>query len=300
MAVSMLHGERDRRWLTAMIALALIAEGVAVIVCGPNAKGGTRAAGSFGQPNELGAYLAMSTTFCAAAFMGVKSWFGRAGLGLAVLLGVYAIFLCLSRGAMAAVAVGLAFVALRSSKWMAIPMLLVLVTSPLWAPQSVKDRIAESQVSVDGSDEVEVTRSGRTRLGAWKIALDSAQDHILDGLGYGALHLVLQDAVAQGEDEVAGSAHNTYLRMLAEMGIFGLAAFLFLLWQCFSLAMRGIRQATNKMDRQIAVGMLGTTLALCVTCGFGDRFHEIKTMGAFWLVAAMVQDFVFEKREPAA
>jgi O-antigen ligase len=224
------------------------------------------------------------------------------GLAGAVLLGVYAIFLSLSRGSLMAVTVGLGFVAVRSSRWMTIMMLLVLGTSPLWVPQSVKDRIAESQVSVEGSDDVALTRSGRSRLGAWKVAIDAGTDHLFDGIGYGSLHLLLRRLGDTGEvdEETAGSAHNTYLRMFAEMGIPGLAAFLWLLYQCFSLAWRGTRLATNRMDRQLAVGFNGAVVAVSVSCMLGDRFHEVLTMGGFWMMAAMVQEMVFERREPAA
>jgi hypothetical protein len=84
--------------------------------------------------------------------------------------------------------------------------------------------------------------------------------------------------------------------MMGECGVFGLLAFLWIFWACFQLAERGVRSATDRFDRQIAVGLGGATLALAVSCWFGDRFFDIGLTGTIWLLAAMVQDQIFERR----
>jgi O-antigen ligase len=94
---------------------------------------------------------------------------------------------------------------------------------------------------------------------------------------------------------VKDSAHNTFLRMLAEVGIFGLAAFLAVWWMCWRLAEKGVRAATTRFDRQLAVGLGGMIVAFALSCAFGDRFFEIMIAGNFWVVCALVEDSVRER-----
>jgi O-antigen ligase len=95
------------------------------------------------------------------------------------------------------------------------------------------------------------------------------------------------------------SAHNTFLRLLAETGIVGLIAFLVILWMCWRLSRAGTRHLQNRFDRQIAVGVEGMLLALVIACAFGDRFWEIMVTGNFWLACALVEGALQERPAPA-
>jgi len=301
MGASMLRGTRDRRWMSAMLVLALVAEAGVTIALGQNGWGGTRAVGSFGQPNNLGAYLALFTCVAAAMLVGTRSWLGRLGLAAAVGAGLVAIVLTMSRGAFLSVAAGLVFVALRSSRVTALLLLIAFATSPLWVPQSVKDRVNSTQREEEGSGEVVLDKSNQTRLNAWQLALDVSKEHLIEGVGYAGLAWYLQEYRANaGRTDIAGSAHNTYLRMLGEMGVFGLLAFLWLLWKCMKLSLEGVRRAANRADRQLAVALGAATLSLAISCAFGDRFFEITNTGNFWMLCALVQNQVLEARERPA
>jgi O-antigen ligase len=297
MGLSMLRGQRDRRWMGGVLALALVAESVTTILCGGNGRGG-RAEGSFGQANELGAFLAMFTCLAAAMIPAARSWLARLALAAGAGAGVFAIFMSLSRGAMVAVAVGLMFVALRSSRVMTVLLLLLLVSAPLWLPANVKQRITSTQVDVEGSDEVAFGASTQKRLNTWQIILSVAGEHPIEGVGYAGLGgVIVGQATTMGVETVASSSHNTFLRMLGEMGIFGLFAFLWLIWRCLRLAADGVRLAADRMDRQLAVGLGAATIALAISCLFGDRFFQILIVGNFWMLCAVVQDQVLERRE---
>ena len=297
MGLSMMRGSRDRRWMGGVLALGLVAESVATILCGGNGVGG-RSEGSFGQANELGAFLAMFTCLAAAMLMAARSWLPRLALAAGTAAGIFAIFMSLSRGAMIAVSVGLLFVALRSSRVMTVLLLLSLASAPLWLPTNVKQRIASTQVEVDGSDEQAFGASTQKRLNTWQIILSVAGEHPIEGVGYAGLGgVIVGEATTMGVDTVANTSHNSFLRMLGEMGIFGLVAFLWLIWACFRLAADGVRRAADRMDRQVAVGLGAATVALAISCLFGDRFFQILITGNFWMLCAVVQDQVLERRE---
>ena len=113
--LAMVRGEKMRRRVAWAIVLALLAEAAVTAVYGRNGRG-QRAIGSFGQSNELGAFLAMFTAFAVAMIPGTRRWFGRLVLLATAALGALAVLMSLSRGAMVALAAAVLYVGLRSSR----------------------------------------------------------------------------------------------------------------------------------------------------------------------------------------
>jgi O-antigen ligase len=296
--LAMAQGERDRRWLSWSIVLGLVAESLVTIAYGRNGSG-ARAEGSIGQSNELGAFLALSTVFTAALLPATRVWFARLLMLGATAAGAYGVILSVSRGAVLALVLGLGYVAIRSSRVMALILLAVLLTSPLWTPDYLKQRIMGTEVEVEGTDESTLEGSAQIRIDTWKAITKIVTEHPLDGVGFTGLEFVLPEAGSALGMEVKDSAHNTYLRFLAEMGILGLVLFCYLLWRCLSLAHAGIRAATTVFDRQLGVGLAAATLALAASCAFGDRFFNILISGNFWILCALVNDVVLERQSQA-
>jgi hypothetical protein len=297
-ALVMVRGAPDRRRLAAMIVLALLLEAGVTIALGRSGRG-SRAVGSLGQSNDLGAFLAMFTAFAAALVLGVRSLWARAGLALAVAAGTIATVLSVSRGAILALVVALAFVTIRTSRLMALALVLLLVASPLWAPDYLKARLMGTQVEVEGADAMELENSAQLRVDTWRAVGKVVSEHPLEGVGFSGLVYVLPHMGETMGVEVKDSAHNTYLRCLSEMGILGLVLFLIILWRCWKMSLDGMRVATERFDRQLALGLGAATLALAVSCAFGDRFFNILIMGNYWMACALVNDLLIEPREPA-
>jgi O-antigen ligase len=290
--LAMARGGVSRRRLLAAVMLGFALEVVATFVIGRNLRG--RAGGTIGQANELGTYLAMFTVMALAMAYGVRSLFLRFTLWALAVAGTLGVFMSVSRGALVALAIGGLVVAARTSRVLFTLMLLVLATSPLWVPDYVKERVISTVTASEDSDEAELEGGAEQRLNTWQGILWIVQDHPLDGIGFAGLADVLP---AIGEEmglRVKDSAHNTFLRLLAEMGMFGLAAFLLLWWMIARLAWRGARTATTPFDRQLAVGLGGMVVAFALSCAFGDRFFEIMIAGNFWVVCALVEDAVRE------
>jgi O-antigen ligase len=295
----MVRGAQDRRRMSWAIVIGLLAEAVVTIAYGRNGSGG-RAIGSFGQPNELGAFLAMFTAFAAAQLPAARRWVVRFALGGAVVAGVLAVVLTVSRGAVVALVAALLFVAVRSSRILTLVLLVVLVSSPFWAPDYLKERMTGMQVESETSDDVSLEGSARLRVDTWRALIRVVSEHPLDGVGFAGLGYVLPAAGEELGIEVKDSAHNTYLRFLGEMGVLGLLLFLVLLWRCWTLARDGVRLARDRADRQLALGLAAATIALAISCAFGDRFFSILISGNFWLACALVDDLVSERRAEGA
>ena len=295
----MVRGARDRRRMSWAIVIGLLAEAAVTIAFGRNGRGG-RAIGSFGQPNELGAFLAMFTAFAAAQLPAARRWVARLALSGAVVAGVFAVVLTVSRGAVVALAAALLFVALRSSRFLTLVLLVVAVSSPFWAPDYLKERMMGMQVESQTSDDVSLEGSAQLRVDTWRAIIRVVSEHPLDGVGFSGLGYVLPAAGEALGVEVKDTAHNTYLRFLGEMGVLGLLLFLALLWSCWTLARDGMRLARDRADRQLALGFAAATIALAISCAFGDRFFSTLISGNFWLAGALVNDLVRERRAEAA
>ncbi len=295
----MVRGAQDRRRMSWAIVIGLLAEAVVTIAFGRNGRGG-RAVGSFGQPNELGAFLAMFTAFAAAQLPAARRWGARLALSGAVVAGVFAVVLTVSRGAVVALVAALLFVALRSSRVLTLILLVAGVSSPLWAPDYLKERMMGMQVESETSDGVSLEASAQLRVDTWRAVMKVVSEHPVDGVGFSGLGYVLPAAGQELGVEVKDSAHNTYLRFLGEMGVLGLLLFLALLWRCWMLARDGVRLARDRADRQLALGLAAATIAFAVSCAFGDRFFSGLISGNFWLACALVDDLVSERRAEAA
>jgi O-antigen ligase len=298
-ALSMVKGAKDRRLYGYSIVVALLLESIVTIMLGRDGSGG-RALGSLEQSNELGAFLAMYTVVAVALIPAVRRNAGILIMIGAAVVGTIGVFMSLSRGALFGLGVGLLYVGLRSSRWMAALTLITMLTSPMWIPDYMMERLNETEVVVEGTDETELDRAAQARVDTWRALTEIIEEHPLDGVGFAGLSYVLPE---MGDDlglHVKDSSHNTYLRFQAEMGILGSLILLIVFWRCFQISHQAAGRARNDFDRQLAIAFGASTVVLAASCAFGDRFFPITVVGNFWILAALVDSLRREPREAAA
>jgi len=289
----MVRNERDSKRIYWAIVAGLILECVATFTVGEWTSQ-NRAKGTMGQPNALGAYLSINTVLVASFLLAQRHWFAQLICLGTVAFGAYATLQTISRGAMMSVMAGLAYVAVRSSRMLTVLLVLVVVTSPIWAPESVKERVMSTQQQdEEGSDDVELEGSAQARIDTWKATMYLTSQHWIEGVGFGVLPYILIDTGKKmGLGHTHESTHNTFLRMLGEMGIPGLLIYVVLFACIWALGMAGLSSASSKYERQVAIGLQGALFSVAFNCWFGDRFYELDIMCAFWIACALVNDFV--------
>jgi len=85
-----------------------------------------------------------------------------------------------------------------------------------------------------------------------------------------------------------GFVDGQYITLLAETGVLGLFAFLFLLWNIFHRTLRIYRSTKDDLYKGLAIGFLSGTSGMIVHALTANTFIIIRIMEPYWFLAAMV------------
>ncbi|MBL8154835.1 MAG: O-antigen ligase family protein [Anaerolineae bacterium] len=259
-----------------------------------------RAFGTFGQPNPFGGFIGLllpiSMMMALAHAQGLLKTsvsnphhLRKGGLaliyGLASVVMLVAIGMSWSRGAWLGLAGAFGVIALtlpRQRKW---GLLLVggavVAFAAGWyfdlIPSSLIQRLSSSTQELFAFEDVrgiDITPENfaiAERLAHWQAALNMATDQPFVGVGLGHYEVVYGQYRLINWSEALGHAHNTYLNLLAELGIIGLLvygkAWLLIIW----LNWRST-QHPDVVARFAAVGLLGTWTYLHIHSLFDNLY----------------------------
>lgn len=247
-----------------------------------------RIAGTIGDPNVLASVLLVGAVLAFALAMTEH----RAPLLRLTLVGCGALCLAVlvltfSRGGLLAFAAALLAAPLVARRKAAIVATGLLVTVCIvayiaaLAPAEARDRI----VANDGG-------SGRTDI--WKIGWRMVDAEPVAGIGVGnfqtsSIHYQIQPGAATVRTDLADNpsvAHNSYLELLAEMGIVGLSLFLGIIVAALSAAFKATRRflADNRSDLAILSGAMFASLISLLA---SDFFISEQFSKQLWLIIAL-------------
>jgi O-antigen ligase len=135
-------------------------------------------------------------------------------------------------------------------------------------PASISSRVTSFSEDlqfgdVRGVDINDANYAVLERLAHWQAAIEMAKDNIWTGVGFGNYEPAYGDYALVNWPFPLGHAHNYYLNILAEIGVPGLLAYLFLwgavFWQTADLIKR-----LDWPGRGIALGLLAVWVTLSV------------------------------------
>lgn len=250
----------------------------------------SRATSTVGDANELAAALVVGLVI-AGAFAINRGFSSPARIAFAATIpfSLVAILLTLSRGGLLALGAALATAVVfagRRFRGRAIAMAVVAASVALFyvsvaTPPASRERLLE----VGG---------GTGRIDLWTVAWRMVEAHPANGVGTGnyessSVHYLLQPGAITRDDFIITTplvAHNTYLQVLAELGIVGLVLFLgIVLFSVVSilLAVRSFeRQGNERMEimaRGLFIAMVGLLTAILF---ISEMYSKL-----FWLLLAM-------------
>ncbi|HZO60964.1 MAG TPA: O-antigen ligase family protein [Solirubrobacterales bacterium] len=226
----------------------------------------TRISGTIGDPNELAALLVAGTAFAIALSVTSKdnplarlAAMGAAGLFL------FGIFYTVSRGGLVALAVAIVAACLMSGRYRVQATLVGVVTALFVVLYFA------SFANVDQRDRVTTIEGGSGRSDIWKVGWRMVEDKPVIGVGSGnfnvsSIHYLLVSPGAIERDEFIVDtpkvAHNSYLQVLAELGMVGLALFLWIIGFAIWCALRAARWFGRAGDNQMEIVARAMVVAL--------------------------------------
>jgi O-antigen ligase len=262
-----------------------------------------RAFGTFGQPNPLGGFMAMTAPLALAGALASAAALWRSlRISLSpfslrfsdantctlyfVLCTFYiisfallcaALFMSYSRGAWLGFAAACAVMLLMLPRkaWQSALLALVglglgvLLLASGRLPSSIVDRLSTaitdiaSVQDVRGVDINPVNYAVIERLAHWQAAINMATDSPWLGVGMGNYEVAYAQYRLINWKFPLGHAHNYYLNVLAEAGIIGFITYLCFIISIVGLSLRA-RQHPDLASRLMAIGILGMWSALAV------------------------------------
>jgi O-antigen ligase len=267
LAFDMAPGGERRRFLLVLPVLAGVACALDALFLAPPGPGGFLVGTFDYQHNHLAAALVLSIFLGVGLFVGHRAALARIALACALTFMAAALLLAQSRSGLAGAAGGaLVLLALPLRR----PWRLVLVVGVvaaaaaafLLAPPEVRERVT----GIAGGD-LALTR----RLAMWREAGRNFSAHWLFGTGAGSLRL----------------ADNYFVKVATELGVVGLAAWLWFLGALVAESVRLGRAACRAEAGgafDVVIGLAPATVALLLVMNLtGDFLLVHRVMGVYWL-----------------
>lgn len=266
------------------IGLIGLGEAPEVLQVEINALNVVRPGGTIGHCNHLSRYIALILPVAMVFTLMPDN--GRRPLlpALTCVAGGLALVLTLTRSAWLATIVALAVIIVLSA-WLRLltPRFLlrltlaglVLLSLMAFYGSLIKERITADDLG-----------SGRTRITTARVAWNIIKDHPLLGVGINNYGTVLEKYWDPSDGFTRRAAvHNTYLLLAAEIGLPGLAAFMFLLFRVLNILWRSI-PLDDVGVRKIAIGFFSSYLGLFLMA-LTDKSYKENTPLLFLLAVTM-------------
>ncbi len=236
----------------------------------------------FDNPNNFAELLIMLMPLSAALGLNAKTWRGRAAAGGSFLVCLIALALTLSRSGFLGLALA-AVVFLAFENWKLIPafLLLGLCCLPL-LPDFVYNRILTIGNLKDSSTSY--------RFAIYDASAVLMKDYWLKGVGLGSdvLKETFKNYPTMFDGNYPIHTHNNYLQVWAEMGLFGLAAFLGAIFSQLKGALRAFRTGTDpRVKRLLAAAAAGFCGILLVSIAEYTWFYP-RNMFVYWFLFGVI------------
>ena len=285
------------------------------------AGGFYRASGTIQQPNPYAGYITLNLFLAMGAFVGIlgprlpkKWWYWQAWREFLLaspllrmifftvgLLGI-ALLGSWSRGGWINFAAGLIVLVVFLPTRLRYGLLAVLGSGLIFLvvlqigilPPAVSERLLGFTDSFSGAvtGSLALTPENHAileRLAHWAAAVNMARDRLWTGVGFGNYEIVYYKYALPGWPEALGHAHNYYLNVLAEMGIFGLLVYIGMWLAIFWATARCIKRH-SWFERSIAVSLLAAWTGFSVHHFFDNLYVQniyLHMGGLFALVVMM-------------
>jgi putative inorganic carbon (hco3(-)) transporter len=211
----------------------------------------------YGRDLILSPFLTLSVPFLFLVAVFFRNKFLKIISGIGFILLFITLLFNASRAAIGAILFTILAISFFKSKRIAISLLIIfLLGGFFFLPNYLQKRVSTTFTPDKWGDRVVM----------WKSAIVASKDFPIFGAGLGTTKkLLYKYAPSEGYKEQGHvHAHNTYLELLAEVGIVGLISFLFLFLIYFKNFFRFYKNALDNKIKIINLGFLGSVLATLI------------------------------------
>jgi len=256
---------------------------------------------TFFNPNPLGGFFAMMAPLAVSASVAAAVRWQRLTWGFAAFLLLLALVPTYSKGAAVALVVAMVVYLVLMAKTGANPRrklgivllafaaIAALAMAAVIASPGLRNRLSGTL----GPRSV----SNMFRLLTWKGTVHMAADHPWLGIGPGAFKHAFPKYAIAGYVE---AAHENYLQILAEQGVFGAAVFLWLVGAVLFTGRQAVARAPDGGARALAVGAIASITVLLVHSLFDYDWYVGAINLNFWLLAGLLAHHAHGRRAEMA
>ena len=229
------------------------------------------------EPNTLAGYVVLIQALCLGLGLHSQSASKRLALvGFAGLMIPLLLFTYSRSGYLAFIAMYVSCCLLSKRYRPALWGLLVLgaLAAPMVVPASVMERLGST---FDPRGQVEVghmrlSHSPAARVLIWKYIGEKWKERPLLGFGITGI----------------GFVDSQYVLVIGELGLLGLAAFLWMQGSLLSVSRRTFKLAEDPLAKGLSLGFFAGFIGLLVQSLAGNIFIIVRIMEPFWLLAAII------------
>lgn len=243
-----------------------------------------RVVSTFENPNMLGEYLILLLPVLAAAMFGEKNWYKKPGYFACFAVGCACLVYTWARGAW----LGFIFAAVlfllmwnRKAMGLIVAGIFALPFAVPFLPASIVSRFSSIGDLTDTSTNY--------RVFIWRGSTNLAADYALTGIGVGEQAFGrIYPYYSFAGIETAPHAHNLFLQLFIEVGIFGFIVFMALL---ICLMQSGFSLAKNGDDKEVRIigcGALCGILAALLQGMTDYIWYNYRVYFIFWIVIGIV------------
>ena len=242
---------------------------------------------SFSATYDFGGYAMIATTVCYGLWTDkrTRDWLTSIGL----LTGLYIVFNGDSRAAFLGLIAALVFdLFLRLRVKVALGLVAVAAALPYLISSEKMARLFDVIGTVVTTMDPATLQQAffndpsiGIRLRNWQVALERWRTSPLMGNGLGSFLQYVRIY------DVQGTPDGWYIRMLAEVGLLGLLAFVMIIGSLLWTLLTAYREFEEPLPRAIVYAAALTVIATSADALLIDTFVSYKIMGVFWMVMAV-------------
>jgi O-antigen ligase len=236
-----------------------------------------RARGSFSTPMTFGSILLVlcSLSFAVVAGRGIARGL-RIGLGVATVLMLAALLVSFTRSSWIGALVSVFIILALLRRRLIVLFAAALVALFLLLPPVYRERVQTMWSPTFGTNV--------QRLEMLSASWRMFKDHPVLGVGTMDLGDLYRQYKPPTAVFVHGHMHNNFVQIAVEMGLVGLAAFIFLLVGFYRLLARNLKLGLSPPERAFVVGSIGTLTGFLVNGLFDWNFGDAEAVTLLFVV----------------